>query len=146
MIPGVEGLALIPLLPLLFFGLPLVGLGFLFLLGGAVARGCRKPYACSLAKAGAWTAGPGAAMVLIFCVAAIELKSRTGWSALPVRHATASLTFDLRTARTFEALGLERWVERSTLAFRRSPGAEARPGRRPHLTPIVTDGCATAGS
>ncbi len=111
MIPGVEGLALLPLLPLVWLSLPLLFLGACLALSGAVALVARRPVGRTLLKSGAGVAAPGVVFLGTFVVAAIKLKHDAEWKPAPVTTGTFSFRFDLRTARTFEALGMTDLVQ-----------------------------------
>ncbi|HTB75495.1 MAG TPA: hypothetical protein VK762_19725 [Polyangiaceae bacterium] len=111
MIAGVEGLALLPLLPLVWLSLPLLFLGACLALSGAAALLLRRPVGKTLLKSGAGVAAPGVVLLGIFVVAAIKLNHDAEWKPAPVKTGTFAFRFDLRTARTFEALGMTDLVQ-----------------------------------
>jgi hypothetical protein len=112
MVPGAEGLTLIPFIPLVLIGVSLLGLALLLLVAAGWATIGGKRYAGSLGRAAMWAGGVGALPLIAFVV--VVLKTRAGMeppSSPPPRRVTLAASFDLRTARSFEDLGLQGWAE-----------------------------------
>jgi hypothetical protein len=111
MIAGAEGLALIPALPLFWLGSAFLAIGLLSLVLGPLLRFWGIGFGRKLTKIGAVSVGIGAIVIAPAVLLALKLKSDLAWHPMAVRKGTYTLAFDLRTARTFDMLGLSKVVE-----------------------------------
>lgn len=114
MIPGAEGLALIPFIPLLLLGIALLGLGVLLLLGAGFAVLAGWAVAGSLGKAGTWSGAVGLALVLVFAGIGMQVRWRSRPGPEVKKDVKLYAAFDLRTAHSFSALGLDDWIQTDT--------------------------------
>jgi hypothetical protein len=102
MIAGVEGLALLPLLPLVWMAIPLLALGACFVLSGCVALFWQRSLGARLLKIGAAIAAPGVVLLALFVAIAIKMKHDSEWTPPPVKTDSAVQQGRLRVTEARE--------------------------------------------